>query len=161
MSAAFTRADISLANWRTRPFNQFSFQNVAEFVPSADVARHHAGKWQAEATDLGEMSVTHPSLGRTNVAAFLAGTHGDAFVHVSRLAAVVEVDHPLPELVAEPIDDVARSIGAHVASLVEDGDTIQTGIGATSATVRKSSSDLASSASARWTSVMSTETQRT
>jgi acyl-CoA hydrolase len=57
-------------------------------------------------------------------------THGDSFVHVSRLAAVVDVDHELPELMPEPIDDVARAIGANVASLIGDGDTIQTGIGA-------------------------------
>jgi acyl-CoA hydrolase len=57
-------------------------------------------------------------------------THGDSFVHVSRLAAVVDVDHPLPELIPDPIDDVARAIGSNVASLIDDGDTIQTGIGA-------------------------------
>jgi len=57
-------------------------------------------------------------------------THGDGFVHVSRLSSIVEVDHPLPELVAEPIDETARAIGRHVAELVRDGDTLQTGIGA-------------------------------
>jgi acyl-CoA hydrolase len=57
-------------------------------------------------------------------------THGDSFVHVSRFGAVVEVDHALPELTSEPIDDVACAIGTNVASLNEDGDTIQTGIGA-------------------------------
>lgn len=57
-------------------------------------------------------------------------THGDAFVHVSRLSSIVEVDHALPELVAEPIDDVARAIGENVAGLVRDGDTLQMGIGA-------------------------------
>jgi acetyl-CoA hydrolase len=57
-------------------------------------------------------------------------TLGDAFIHVSRLAAVVEVDAPLPELKAHPIDGVSRRIGAHVAALVEDGDTLQLGIGA-------------------------------
>ncbi|MCO5167659.1 MAG: 4-hydroxybutyrate CoA-transferase [Planctomycetes bacterium] len=57
-------------------------------------------------------------------------THGDAFLHVSRFAAVVEAEHPLPELPAPPIDDVSRRIGGHVAGLVEDGDTLQLGIGA-------------------------------
>ncbi len=57
-------------------------------------------------------------------------THGDAFVHVSRLSSIVETDHALPELVAEPIDDVARAIGENVAGLVRDGDTLQMGIGA-------------------------------
>lgn len=57
-------------------------------------------------------------------------THGDSFVHVSRLAAIVDVDHPLPELAPGPIDDISRAIGRNVASIIEDGDTIQTGIGA-------------------------------
>lgn len=57
-------------------------------------------------------------------------TLGDAFIHVSRLSAVVEVDQELPELPAPAIDDVARRIGQHVAALVEDGDTLQLGIGA-------------------------------
>ncbi len=56
-------------------------------------------------------------------------THGDAFVHQSRLHWIVPVDHPLPELVADPIDDIARAIGTNVASLVRDGDTLQLGIG--------------------------------
>lgn len=56
-------------------------------------------------------------------------THGDAFLHVSRFAAIVEVDHDLPELAPPAIDDVARRIGANVASLIEDGDTLQLGIG--------------------------------
>ena len=55
--------------------------------------------------------------------------HGDAFVHVSRLAHCVAVDRPLPERAVDPIDDVARAIGARIAALIEDGDTLQLGIG--------------------------------
>lgn len=57
-------------------------------------------------------------------------THGDSFLHVSRFSAVVEVDHELPELAPHPIDEVSCQIGANVAGLVEDGDTLQLGIGA-------------------------------
>jgi 4-hydroxybutyrate CoA-transferase len=56
-------------------------------------------------------------------------THGDAFVHLSRISRRVEVDHPIPELVAEPIGEIERAIGRHVAGLVRDGDTLQMGIG--------------------------------
>lgn len=55
--------------------------------------------------------------------------HGDAFVHVSRLAHCVAVDHALPERVVEPVDDVARAIGAAIAARIDDGDTLQLGIG--------------------------------
>ncbi|MGD9685175.1 MAG: acetyl-CoA hydrolase/transferase family protein, partial [Candidatus Obscuribacterales bacterium] len=41
----------------------------------------------------------------------------------------VETDRPLPELQPKPIDAVADAIGKHVATLVEDGATLQMGIG--------------------------------
>jgi acetyl-CoA hydrolase len=55
---------------------------------------------------------------------------GDAFIHVSRLTHVVEIDRPVFELpqVTE-VGDVARAIGRSVAGLVEDGSTLQMGIG--------------------------------
>ncbi|CAN5474474.1 acetyl-CoA hydrolase/transferase C-terminal domain-containing protein [soil metagenome] len=56
-------------------------------------------------------------------------THGDAFVHVSQLSHCIEVDHSLPELCAEPIDDTSRAIAKNVAALVADGATLQLGIG--------------------------------
>jgi acetyl-CoA hydrolase len=55
---------------------------------------------------------------------------GDSFIHVSRLSRVVEIDRPLVELPrAEGVGEVARAIGSHVASLIEDGSTLQMGIG--------------------------------
>jgi len=35
---AIRRADIDLGNWRERPYSTWSFQHVAEFVPSAQIA---------------------------------------------------------------------------------------------------------------------------
>jgi acetyl-CoA hydrolase len=55
---------------------------------------------------------------------------GDSFIHASRLAQVVEVDRPLLELThSDRVGDTARAIGAHVAGLIEDGATLQMGIG--------------------------------
>ncbi len=56
-------------------------------------------------------------------------THGDSFFHVSRFAKLVPVDAPLLEHQAEPLDEVAREIGLHIARLIPDGATLQTGIG--------------------------------
>ncbi|HVY47354.1 MAG TPA: GNAT family N-acetyltransferase [Minicystis sp.] len=56
-------------------------------------------------------------------------THGDSFVSIDRLDAVVFVDAPLPERTCGELDDVDRAIGHHVATLVPDGATLQTGIG--------------------------------
>lgn len=57
-------------------------------------------------------------------------TLGRSFVHVSRLDHIVETDHPVPELVPTEPSDIEKAIGANVASLVEDGATLQLGIGA-------------------------------
>ena len=56
-------------------------------------------------------------------------TYGDSFIHVSRLDAVVETSRPLCELMPSPPNEVTRQIAHHVASLIEDGATLQTGIG--------------------------------
>ena len=57
-------------------------------------------------------------------------THGDSNVHVSRFAATVLSDEALPEITPGVPSDVEQKIGDHVAELVEDGATLQMGIGA-------------------------------
>lgn len=55
---------------------------------------------------------------------------GDAFIHVSKLTHVVEIDRPILELPqAKEIGKVAWAIGQHIAELIEDGSTLQMGIG--------------------------------
>ena len=57
-------------------------------------------------------------------------TLGDSFIHISRLDAVVPVDYPLPELHMASGEPATDRIAAHVAGLIPDGATLQTGIGA-------------------------------
>ena len=57
-------------------------------------------------------------------------THGDGFVHVDDIDFGVEVDAALPEAPRPVLTDVERAIGRHCAGLVEDGATLQMGIGA-------------------------------
>jgi len=56
-------------------------------------------------------------------------THGDTFLHVSRLSAIVETSHPLLELHTEQFTDLHLRVAQKVASLIPDGATLQTGIG--------------------------------
>lgn len=57
-------------------------------------------------------------------------THGDSFIHESRITRAVRWDEPLYE-VAQKLPDAAQTrIGQHVAELIEDGATLQLGIGA-------------------------------
>lgn len=51
-------------------------------------------------------------------------------MHVSEIDFAVETDRPLPILGAPKISEIEEQIGAHVAALISDGDTLQLGIGA-------------------------------
>lgn len=57
-------------------------------------------------------------------------THGDTFIHVSKIDLAVEVDQPPYEFAEPPLGDVERRIGEHIAEMVQDGATLQLGIGA-------------------------------
>lgn len=56
-------------------------------------------------------------------------TRGHIGMPFDQLTHTIEADAPLIELRDPPDDETARAIGAHVAELVVDGATIQTGIG--------------------------------
>ncbi|MFX0133079.1 MAG: acetyl-CoA hydrolase/transferase family protein [Candidatus Hodarchaeota archaeon] len=56
-------------------------------------------------------------------------TLGDCFIHVSKIDKAVEVSTPLPELKINESSEVEKKIGKNIANLVEDGSTLQLGIG--------------------------------
>ncbi len=56
-------------------------------------------------------------------------TLGNSFIHVSKLTHIVEVNYPIPEYPAEAPSPVQHAIGQQVATLIEDGSTLQIGIG--------------------------------
>jgi 4-hydroxybutyrate CoA-transferase len=57
-------------------------------------------------------------------------THGNTLVPLSRIDAFIHSDRPLHEHTAAAPTPVDNAIGEHVAALVEDGATLQMGIGA-------------------------------
>ena len=57
-------------------------------------------------------------------------THGDGMIHVNEINALVEVEQSLPEIdYTKEITEVEQTIGKYCASLIEDGATLQMGIG--------------------------------
>ncbi|MCO4798779.1 MAG: GNAT family N-acetyltransferase [Colwelliaceae bacterium] len=56
-------------------------------------------------------------------------TNGHSFIHVNQIHAWLESDEPLPEIPEPEIDQVSERIGQYAAMLVENGSTIQIGIG--------------------------------
>jgi len=61
---------------------------------------------------------------------YVPRTHGDSFVHISRIEHAVQWDGTLYEVESKQPDAAQMRIGQHIAELVEDGATLQLGIGA-------------------------------
>lgn len=59
----------------------------------------------------------------------LPWTYGDTQIHVSEVDYFVENNVPLVELPTVPSNEIEKQIGGHIAELIEDGSTIQLGIG--------------------------------
>ena len=56
-------------------------------------------------------------------------TLGDCFIHVNEIHALVPSGEPILEAPAGQMDEVAKRIGQHIAELIQDGSTLQLGIG--------------------------------
>jgi 4-hydroxybutyrate CoA-transferase len=57
-------------------------------------------------------------------------THGDGLIHVDAIDYLVDGPDPIPEVPPHAFTDEERAIGRHCAELVDDGATVQVGIGA-------------------------------
>jgi 4-hydroxybutyrate CoA-transferase len=62
-------------------------------------------------------------------------THGDSFVHINDVQHFILADRPLVYQEKPKIGEVERSIGAQIAEMIEDGSTLQLGIGGIPAAV--------------------------
>lgn len=79
--------------------------------------------------DIVKSAVENAGLIIAQVNSYMPRVHGDGFIHINDIDFIIPHDEPLPEY--DPMDDseVALQIGKYVASLVQDGDTIQVGYG--------------------------------
>ncbi|MBI3761973.1 MAG: acetyl-CoA hydrolase/transferase family protein [Chloroflexi bacterium] len=57
-------------------------------------------------------------------------TLGDSFIHLSKITHIIPVAYDLPELPMGQPTELTKQIGRHIAALIEDGSTMQMGIGA-------------------------------
>ncbi len=56
-------------------------------------------------------------------------THGDGIIHISEINAMVEVDRELVAHDMQEPNEIETKIGNYIAELIEDGSTLQMGIG--------------------------------
>jgi 4-hydroxybutyrate CoA-transferase len=90
-------------------------EGFCSFGVSCDYTKPAAGK---ASTIIAEMNEHMPRVG------------GDNKIHLSAIDRVIPCAYPLPEIPPPRITGVEEEIGRHCASLVEDGATLQLGIGA-------------------------------
>ena len=74
---------------------------------------------------------------------------GDNLINQNEIDYMIETDRPLPQISREELNELDRQIGRYVSQLIEDGTTIQLGIG------RLSEAVLASLNEKRWLGVHS------
>jgi acyl-CoA hydrolase len=65
----------------------------------------------------------------------MPSTVGSPRLPLSAFAATIETDRPLRQAPSKAPDEVERTIARHVAGLIEDGDTLQIGVGSLPAAV--------------------------
>lgn len=56
-------------------------------------------------------------------------THGDGIIHISNIDIAVQCDIPMKNTEGVPLSAIEKQIGQNVANLIEDGATLQMGIG--------------------------------
>lgn len=80
--------------------------------------------------DYGKAAVENAKIVIAEVNDKMPRTLGDSFVHVSQIDKFVEVSRDIIELPPPKITEIEKQIGKNCASLIEDGSTLQLGIGA-------------------------------
>ncbi len=117
----FARRDVTLANWRTGPFNRWSFQNAGEIVPSATVAA--AANEDEDAHDVSGLlsqTVTSGEGVAETVAAFLQRSHTDALTVMKGGRFIGDWSAPHMDFGARHIVfSISKSLTAVLAGILE------------------------------------------
>lgn len=71
----------------------------------------------------------------------LPRTYGDTHIHISQIDYLIEADHPVPETIPPIMDEKDHLIGQYIADLIEDGSTLQIGVGSIPGAVAHSLKD--------------------
>lgn len=75
-------------------------------------------------------AIKHAKVVIAQVNSQMPKTHGDGIIHISRIHHAFEVNEKICEKQPQPLSKEEKAIGENIASLIEDGSTLQMGIGA-------------------------------
>jgi acyl-CoA hydrolase/RimJ/RimL family protein N-acetyltransferase len=90
---------------------------------------HHGYCSYGVSTDVVKPATEAANLVIAEVNEQMPRTLGDSFLHVDDIDFLVPVDYPILETQVGVADEIARNIGKYIANLIEDGSTLQMGIG--------------------------------
>lgn len=80
--------------------------------------------------DVARAAVDTASLTIAQVNTQMPRLHGDGVIHINEIDYLVEVNEPLPESLLPELTHEEEQIGRNIADLIDDGATLQMGIGA-------------------------------
>ncbi len=114
---------VTLANWRQSPFNQWAFHHVREIVPSADIANDPANIWALEENlvSLGGVSIDCADEGLMTLSGFSHYAQTDALLVLHRDKIVYEnYDRGMNRYTPHILMSVSKSLLGIVAGILED-----------------------------------------
>ncbi|MGV8936551.1 MAG: serine hydrolase domain-containing protein [Allorhizobium sp.] len=117
----FERCDVTLSSWRTAPYSRWSFQNVRELVPTAEIRSATVQPETAlAASPLLDQPLDTGAAGKTTARAFLDYAHTDGFVLLRRGEIVAE-HYAAHSQVNAPhlVFSVSKSLTAVVSGILE------------------------------------------
>ncbi|HMP83720.1 MAG TPA: GNAT family N-acetyltransferase [Verrucomicrobiota bacterium] len=79
--------------------------------------------------DIVKSATANAALVIAQVNPLMPRTLGDSFIHAYDIDALVPAEEPLIEIQSPEISDTTRQIAEHISSLIEDGSTLEIGIG--------------------------------
>ncbi len=80
--------------------------------------------------DIARSAVKHAKYVIAQVNPQMPRTHGDGVIHINEINSLVQVNDELPEVSYQgKVDVTANTIAGHCSTLIEDGSTLQMGIG--------------------------------
>lgn len=118
----FARRDVTIANWRAAPYSRWSFQNLRELVPTAEIrATAEEPEAALALSPLLDTPLETGLAGTTIARAFLDCAHTDAFVLMKGGRIVAEHYAPHAQVNARHIVfSISKSLTALVSAVLEE-----------------------------------------
>ena len=91
---------------------------------------HHGFVSLGVSVDVAKAAVESAKVVIAQINKFMPRVHGDGLIHISKIDQAIELHEPLYSPKKSTPSDIELKIGKNVAELVEDGATLQLGIGA-------------------------------